>query len=499
MLSSAGIGFGIFGVASQINFLSVATPGADFTLSIVLGFLLAVPIAIIYGYLSSVYSRSGADYVWNSRLVNSVLGFVAGFGLWVALLLWLGTEAVLFGTVGLSQTLTAFGALLGNSALINLSSTLAQTSWVFITGMIMVVGSALLACSGHRMVSRAMLVMTIISLVSIIVAFGILATSTHADFIAAMNGYAGSSLTYESVISDAQGAGWSFVPISWALTIPSIPLGFLYFIGFNNATTAAGEVKRAKSRMPLAIIGCLIPALIFNVIGCQLSSAVFGNQFLYAAVNDPKWPLAAAPWMILFLSMLTKNTLFLFVIHLGWLSWFLWWYVSVFIMPTRYVFAFSFDRVFPAMFADVNDRLHMPVKAMILNIFGAVIMFVVTLFITYVGAFLNAVALTVVVYLLGCVSAIIIPIKKKDIASLFPGSTWKIPFISIVGVIALVTNLYIFYLTFTVPAIGPSTPLAAAIFGLTYLIGIAVYVTKYYYLKSRGLDLKLVYSEIPPE
>ena len=499
MISSAGIGYGIFGFASTINYVTTANPGSDPLLSGALGWLLSIPPALLYGLLASVFSRSGADYVWTSRLVGSAVGFVGSWALMIMLCISLGmTGALVFSTSMLTDTVTAFAGFLGRPDLLSLSTTLSQPPWLFVTGIMLLVVTGLVAGLGCRVVSRAMVIMTGLIFITSIVSFYVLATSTHADFVNALSGYAGTSISYQGVIKDAQASGWSLVPITWSATIPSIPLGYVIYLGFCNSALAAGEVRQAKRSMPLAVIGSLVPAVIINVVGTYLCVRAFGIQFLYAAVNDPKWPLPAAPWATLFVSMLAKDVVTLSLIQVGWLAWAFWWSVSLYIMIIRYIFAFSFDRVLPTMFADVSSRFHMPVKAMVVSIILSTIAFPIGFYVTYIGANLNTVAISSILYILGAITAIILPIKRKSLAEELPGK-WRIPFISIVGAINLVLSAYILFLSVTVPAVGPSTPVSAAELAAIYGSGILLFIVRYRYLKKKGLDLRLVFNEIPPE
>jgi len=157
------------------------------------------------------------------------------------------------------------------------------------------------------------------------------------------------------------------------------------------------------------------------------------------------------------------------------------------------------DRVFPGRFADINDRFHFPIKAMILNTICAIIFLTLATFTSYLGIFLNSVAIWSIVWFLGSVVAIILPYKKKDLVKSLPGSGWKVPFLSIVGVIAMIFMAVNFFYSVTTPAIGPSTPGADAILITIFVAGLIVYFVSNSINKRKGIDLKLVYADIPPE
>jgi amino acid transporter len=279
-----------------------------------------------------------------------------------------------------------------------------------------------------------------------------------------------------------------------------VPLSVLLYNGQNFAAAASGEVKNVKSNMRYAIVGSLIFAWIINIIGTQLAVNVVGYQFVQASLAlGSNWPLAAPPWMPLFLSMLTNNFAILFLIQLGWLLTFVWNIPGFLLVATRYVFAFSFDRAFPSMLADINERFHFPLKAAIVNTIGATLFLVLASFTPYLGIFLNTVTIWSVVWFLGSAVAVILPYKKKELVNFLPGSGWKIPLLAILGAISMAFMAANFYFSVTTPAIGPSTPQADAILAAIFVTGLVVYAIMYLRNKSRGINLNMVYSEIPPE
>ena len=166
---------------------------------------------------------------------------------------------------------------------------------------------------------------------------------------------------------------------------------------------------------------------------------------------------------------------------------------------SRYVFAFSFDRMLPIRFADVSDRYKFPVNAMALCVAVGVVFIYLTDFTTYIGTYLNATAIFAIVWVLVSVAAIIFPYKRKDLASTLPGSTWPVPLISIIGVFCLVTMGITLFYAFTTPAVGPSTPFSDLILGIIFAVGAVIFVARYFYLKGRGIDLLQAVREIPPE
>jgi hypothetical protein len=56
-----------------------------------------------------------------------------------------------------------------------------------------------------------------------------------------------------------------------------------------------------------------------------------------------------------------------------------------------------------------------------------------------------------------------------------------------------------FYWAATNPAIGPSTASSAILLAVIFGSGLIIYLARYFYFKTKGIDLILSQREIPPE
>jgi len=501
VISSAAVAPGIWSIALQDFSVASAYPGADFVGSMHIGVLFMLPLAVTYVLLSMCMPRSGGDYVWISRLFHGVIGFMAGWAFWITCVMIVGASGVLWPTVFLNISLATIGYATGNAALVGLASSILSNVYVsFAFGLPFIVLACVVSALGPKNFARVMGVLFGLVLLSTIIGIGVLATSSHADFVAAMNGYGGTNITYDGIMNSAKSGGWSFTPESWSITLSSVPFAIFILTGFNYASAAAGEIKRVKTSMLYAIVGSLIATWVMVVVGCQLTVNVFGYNFLEAVVTlGSNWPLAAAPWAPTFISMLIHNLPVLILFQAGWLVEQLWCQAAFLIVATRYIFAFSFDRVLPTKLSNVNERLHFPLNATILSFIAALVFLVLTTFTTLIGQYLNVTAIAVLVWAAGSAVAIILPYKKKEIAASLPGAKWKVPFITIVGAFSMVLMLIAFYFAVTTPGVGPSTPGSNAIMVGIFLSGALIYGVSYAIRKKQGLDFSLAFSEIPPE
>jgi amino acid transporter len=209
--------------------------------------------------------------------------------------------------------------------------------------------------------------------------------------------------------------------------------------------------------------------------------------------------VVAPPYIALFITPLVHDPITQILIHLGWILWMLNWAPGLALVCQRYVFAFSFDRLLPTKLADVNPRFHVPLATWAVNFVVASILLIVTVFSGILGVLLNSVAIWSIVWLLASLVAIRMPFSRfKDVVKGLPGANWKVPLLSIIGAISAVMMALSFYWSITTPAIGPSTPMTALGMASIYIAAIVIYAISYYYNKKRGIDLRRVYSEIPP-
>ena len=123
-------------------------------------------------------------------------------------------------------------------------------------------------------------------------------------------------------------------------------------------------------------------------------------------------------------------------------------------------------------------------------------------FTSFISAQVNAIFFYSVVWFLAAISAALIPFTRRDVyESRDRGGKRKgIPVISVLGVVAAALFAYLGYNSIANPAVGPFQTSAQVVVGVVVLIPVAIYCgcrTRYH--KRRGVDLRLVQSQIPPE
>ena len=186
-------------------------------------------------------------------------------------------------------------------------------------------------------------------------------------------------------------------------------------------------------------------------------------------------------------------------------AWFLGWAGTLFLSSTRVIFAAAFDRILPEKVADVSERRHVPVWALVLMLVPALI---VSAFYAYTSTFrtwiLDATLVIAVTFLGSAIAAMILPWRKKRLYESSPMARYKVAGIPLITVAGFLTAVFLgFNLTSgTGSRTGPlrdQRPRLARVHGAMYLLALVVYVVAKVVRKNQGIDLSAIHKEIPVE
>jgi amino acid transporter len=499
ILSLAVTGPTIFGISSQIGYVAPNGPGADFVLSAVVGLVFMVPLGVVYYIFSVRMPRSGGDYIWLGRALHPVVGFVAGWAMFISFIGLLSSASTTEPYVVIPDVTMAWGYIWNNPGLVtwglNFASNLTN---VFLGTLLTIVIGLIIISLGSRIYSKIMVVLAGIIFLATAIFIAAFAAASNNSFAAGLGTMTSGSVTYQSILSAAQSNGIAYTPVNLTATLLAIPFGVLLFNGFNYAVYVSGEVKTAKRSMLWGVLLALAICGIIDVIGLYFVVHAESYQFAQAAfglAGAGKFPLAS-PWSPLFVPAVLNNPYLATFVDFGFLIFNFWWAAGLLLATSRYVFAFSFDRLLPTMFADINDRLHIPLKGTLLTFVVAVVLTYVAVYTSYESQLLNTVTIWSIVWVLVGIAAIILPFARKQFATDLPGGRWLLPVFGILTILAMGAT---FYWSVTNPAIGPSTPSSTALLAVIFLSGLAIYVVRYFYFKRRGVDISAALKEIPPE
>ncbi len=505
-------------VALNISFISLplaalvataapfAFPGANIILLVVIAAVLAVIPTLLYGWLGTAMPRSGGDYVFVSRIMGPLLGFAANFNITVWYVLVMSQFALLLLPFVLTPALATIGVVTGNQTLIDWATTASGKNWQFGIGAVNLVLTGLLMSLKPRAWIRIFMILFLLSLVGVVIAAVLMIIHGRADFQASLTRF---GTTYDGVIQTARQAGYQGGgSLSLKSTIGATNLAFASF-GYAIVTTyAGGEIRSPRRTLLKALLLALGISAVIVIVMMALAARTIGHDFLgsitYLSNNAPdKYPLSAPPFYFLFAAMMTKSSFLIVVMALSLALAIFVGQPATFLIATRSLFAWSFDRILPQRLSDVNERTHSPLIANGVVLGVALALLAVILYgpSQFLELLFTAGAAETLTFLVVAVAGMIFPWRRRrlyqdsPIARRFLG----VPAIAVIGFLSVGV-----YLLFMIPLLVNDDLGANATPGIVAIVVIAVlpflvYGASYFWNRRRGVDLGLAFRELPPE
>jgi amino acid transporter len=337
----------------------------------------------------------------------------------------------------------------------------------------------------------------------------LLGTTNPAAFAAKWNAVMTGYPTYEALQEAATGAGWAPPTGGMTAVLGALPLASLFLFGGNyGGNVIAGEVKDVRKTVPLALFLSLILGIVYWSISGFLTLNAVGENWFYAiayswAVAPSSYALPFPPSQPLLLSVIAyPNTALLSLIFLTYFFGSVQILFVYFWVPSRYFFAWSFDRIIPTKFADVSRRFHTPHIAVGAMTILSVVLLGLYAFTSWPTAFTIGTFLWGVAYVIPALATLVFPFTKKDLLEQAPEFMRKklagIPLISILGLLCTVSFAYMGYIAYTNPLITSPTLSGLGIAAAIVIICLVGYFVSLNYHKSRGLDIQMAFKELPP-
>ncbi len=501
-------------LAWGVFFALSAFPGADLVWATIISFVLNIPVLIMMALLASSMPRTGGDYVWVSRILSPPLATISNFGAALSALIGATFWARYFPVFALGPVLVTLGVIFGNDTLQSWGTSFQTDNlWIFAGGFLMIVLMTAIHIAGIRTTFRWQNAFWIIASLGTFLAFIVLLFGSNADFTKNFNDlnskFGGGDTQAVIAAANAQGAHADVT--NWNATLPTI-FAIMVFMMWNWwSVYLSGELKSAanRGRQMSIMFGALAWDVIFIVIGVLLLFKVTGYDFMVAVntAGNTAYAIPSGPWYH-FLASLVYNAPILTILIVGsFLFWSLPAMVGNTFMPIRTVFAWAFDRLLPEKFSEVNERTHSPVPAILLVMAIVTAMLawsiVSTDFATWLA--LGVLAGVVCVVIVG-VAAFVFPDRRPDLYRASPANiSWGgIPVLRIVSVLSILVMIFLTWLTLAYPALAlGGKPENAwqipAFIAMIVIVGLVVYYGARLIRRGQGVDVDLVYRELPPE
>lgn len=487
-------------------------PGASFIQMIFLGAILTVFNVGTYGWLAGTMPRSGGEYVYNGRVLHPAIGFMSNWGFAWSQFLGIAIYASWAVNYVVATTLATAGYVLDTPWAVALSETVASPTATWALGTLIVWTIALLQLAPVRWLKQFLNVGYLIATIGSVVIIVVFAMHSRESFVPIFNDFVlkakGIPDAYNYVLSTALAQGFTIPEPSAYMTLLSIPMGYWIFIGLTYSTYIGAEVKEPSKVQPLAIFFSLVFGVIFYVFTFGLYYEVVGSQFNDALgflnlANPEAIPLPVPPVVSTFSGLLAGNVVTIAVMSV---SYFLWIYLLLICMTTicvRMIFSWSFDRIMPAKLTTVT-RYGTPWVAAIITAIASSILMTLWMFTPYFQYVTNYIVIFSIAFWITSWAAILLPFRKKELFELAPPMAKKkiagVPLMVIAGIGNMVLFSLILYSSFMLPAFSGPVGVGAISFVVgIYLSGIIIFYIARAIRRSRGIDLDMIYTELPPE
>jgi amino acid transporter len=496
----------------EFTFAGPAFPKGQFITATVIGGIWVSFLVIAYTGLVVTIPRAGGDYVWQTRILTSGIGFVmAVTGWWFILWLW----APIYGNILAVQLFQPIWATLKWTWPSGGAAWFGTHTGVFVVTLITIAVAGTLVSIGMAGYAKVQRWCFIGGLLGFAVVVILLLINSHADFIAAFNREGqhlfGVKNAYAATNAAAAKAGYTTNPIGFGPLGPTMLLvpAFMFFLLWPNwGTTLYGEVRGASDfrRVFTGMFAGLWLTVLFTVITLLLINKTFGWDF-YQNANALDYNLTPQfgiwPYPFMFAGWLVNNAAFQVVLLLVLSLWFFGWVGTLFLSSTRVIFAAAFDRVLPDRAAEVSERRRVPVYSLLLMLLPAVGLAALYSYnSTFHNYTLDATLVIAVTYLFSAIAVVILPLRKPDLWYASPASKIKlfgVPIVPVAGVvtIALLVFCLIEWLSNDLYFINNTSSLIYM--GANYVLAIVIFVGARIIRNRQGIDLSLINKEIPVE
>jgi basic amino acid/polyamine antiporter, APA family len=505
VLSTNFVTLGLF----AFTYAGPAFPKGQLLTSVVISAILVSFLVVAYTGLIVTIPRAGGDYVWQTRILGSGIGFVfAVTGWWFILWLW----APIYGNILAIQFFEPLWATLGSPSG---AAWFGTSNGIFVVSLITIVLAGVLVSIGMAGYARIQKWCIYGGLIGFAVIVVLLLINSHADFIASFNQEAsklfGVNHAYAATNAAAVKAGYTAPSLGFGPLGPTLLLvpSMMFFILWPNwGASLYGEIRGASDfkRVFRGMFFGLWITTALVVIFFLLMAKTFGWAFYQnanAAFFNGTFPIPVWPYPFMFAGWLVHNTAFQVILILVMSLWFFGWVGTLFLSSTRVIFAAAFDRVLPDRAAEVSEKRKVPLYSLILMLLPAVGLSAIyaysTTFRTYT---LDATLVIAVTYLLTAIAVVLLPFIKPDLWRASPASKVKlfgVPIVPVSGVITIGLLGFCLIAWLVNDNYFVNNTDSLIYMGAMYVLAIAVYVIARVVRRRQGIDLSLINKEIPVE
>jgi amino acid transporter len=478
-------------------------------------------LGMIFSSLTTAMPRSGGDYVFTSRIISPFWGWIESWTLVGSALTIIGFEIIVA-----THNLQLIGILLGvafpGSAFAGAPNWFQDNVSRIIVGIIIVLVIAGISILKTRTFHKVVTGLTIFAIVAVAINFF---GSLTIDENSMNNALPALGTSSKAILAAATKAGYSlgspdFSLLGWVALAGLASVVLFQYIGFQFSSYIAGEVKgNVRRAVFFAVIGALIFAVFMNSVYMDVQGNHYGFNLVNAwgylywnnagaplngqppftpvmatAVHPGAWPL----WLIVALGNITLNVLLCPV-------------YAIFL--SRIVLAWALDRQVPEWFSVVNERTNAPLRVIVIAVLLGAVFYVLTFFgVSLASTTFFGILLAGLTWIMPGLNAILIPYRRPDLFQLTnnTGRFLGLPRLVWYGIIWLIFIVPVYLAAFGYPvyqglrssgtaylSLSNSSGVGVAL--ILIVIGIVVYFVMRSVNTSRGINVKMIFQELPPD
>lgn len=436
----------------------------------------AILAALAYAILASAMPRAGGSYIYASRALNPYLGFVASFSQWFGLSIAIGVVSYV-----IVPFLRDFVAAIGWQTL---ADTLESGPLRLILPLIFLWTFVGVNLRGAKLYQRTLIPMMFLmfALGGVVIVAGFM--FDHNDFAAALLEREGRTLPTGDM-----------TPLQFSTYLAAAAILFSSFIGFDSIAQAGGEAKNPGRALPLAI-GIAV-----------LTVGTFYFLFTAAIYHAVPWQYIAEQALI---KDITAPGLLGYLLPTGWTVAILAGAAvalindlpAMLLAVSRLMFAWAGDGIFPKRVAKVHPTRHTPTLAIILS---GIMASLGILGSHLAGDFFLGVDILVtsmlVNFLLMCLSVLWLPKRNPEIAKdvrVVSNRKIQVPLV-LLGAIMLGGFLVVHIWKDISASVSAWYFHSTPVWLIVMAIATGIYLRELRNLRQSGVDVKAIFSKLPPE
>jgi len=525
LLFASAMVFALVFTTVQFPWFYGNTYGANLPLSLVVAAIPFVFLMLAYWVVGLVMPRTGSDYVWVSRILHPSIGFAWAMIYMVIIFLIAYAGEITSYAYAFSISLTTSGLVSNSASLTSAGAWWGGSGGTYLLALIFTGIFALFAIFGTRYIKGVIYISWIAAIVGMIVMWYILGTTSTTTFVHNWNSLIASPSAYPNAnysgleqngINMAQAAGAQTTATGFNGLLIALPLASLFLFGGNYVNAFAGEIKNVRKTVPIALFLSLLFGIIYWSVTSTLTLQTVGASWMqhvgYTYNNGGCSCLVTAPFppsqpLVLAVAAYGNNAL-IYLMFTTYLVGSIAPLFAYFWIPSKYFFAWSFDRVIPNKFASIYERFHTPWLAIIAVVAMAIVFSIPYAFYGWASTFTVGTVIWGILYVIPGIAVTIFPFVKKDLFERSPGFVKSkiggLPIVSLIGIATTIGFAYLGYIGLSNALYGGGAVGVFNTFTYELLIaivvaGFVIYIASYYYHKSHGIDLSLAFKEIPPE